>query len=150
MITEFTGLGHAAIRVKDIDASLDFYCTKLGFPEMLRLHRDNGDLWLVYIRVTDTQYIELFPYAVGERAQPREQVGLNHLCLTVKNIDDTVRQLAEIGIPLIQPLVDGACGNRQAWIEDPDGNRFELMQMRPESMQLQAIKRMRENATQSA
>jgi lactoylglutathione lyase len=143
MITGFTSIGHVAIRVKDIDASLDFYCNKLGFQEMLRLHRDNGDLWLVYVRVTDLQYLEIFPYAVGDQAQPREQVGLNHVSLTVTDVDDVVRQLTAIGIPLIQPLVNGADGNRQAWIADPDGNRFELMQMRPDCMQYQAIKRLR-------
>jgi lactoylglutathione lyase len=143
MIKGFTGLGHAAIRVKDIDVSLDFYVNKLGFQEMLRLHRDNGDLWLVYLRVNDEQYIEVFPYAVGDEAQPREAIGLNHICITVDNVDEVVRQLEEQNIPLIQPLVSGADGNRQAWIADPDGNRYELMQMNPDCMQYEAIKRLR-------
>nr|WP_051034634.1 VOC family protein [Rhizobium sp. CF142] len=137
-----TGIGHAAIRVKDIDVSLDFYCNKLGFKEMLRLHRDNGDLWLVYLRVNDLQYLEVFPYAVGDAAPPREAIGLNHICITVDNVDEVVRQLAEQNIPLIQPLVGGADGNRQAWIADPDGNRYELMQMNPDCMQYEAIKRL--------
>jgi len=143
MIKGFTGLGHVAIRVKDIDRSLDFYKGKLGFEEMLRLHRDNGDLWLVYLRVTDDQYLEVFPYAVGDEAPPREAIGLNHVCITVDDIDAVVAQLDEAGIPLLQPLLTGADGNRQAWIADPDGNRFELMQMMDGSMQLEAIARMR-------
>ncbi|EJJ27116.1 VOC family protein [Rhizobium sp. CF142] len=142
MIKGLTGIGHAAIRVKDIDVSLDFYCNKLGFKEMLRLHRDNGDLWLVYLRVNDLQYLEVFPYAVGDAAPPREAIGLNHICITVDNVDEVVRQLAEQNIPLIQPLVGGADGNRQAWIADPDGNRYELMQMNPDCMQYEAIKRL--------
>lgn len=150
MIKGFTGLGHVAIRVKDIDVSLDFYKNKLGFEEMLRLHRDNGDLWLVYLRVTDEQYLEVFPYAVGDEAPPREAIGLNHTCITVDNVDNIVRQLDEAGIPLIQPLVGGADGNRQAWIADPDGNRFELMQMNPDCLQYQAIKRLRERPKQAA
>ena len=144
MIKGLTGIGHAAIRVKDIDVSLDFYCNKLGFQEMLRLHRDNGDLWLVYLRVNDLQYLEVFPYAVGDAAQPREAIGLNHVCITVDNVDEVVRQLAEQNIPLIQPLVSGADGNRQAWIADPDGNRYELMQMNADCMQYEAIKRLKE------
>lgn len=141
MISGLQQFGHVAIRVKDIDASLDFYCNKLGFPEFLRLHRDNGDLWLVYVRITDDQYLEIFPYAVGDRAQPREQVGVNHICLTVDNIDNVARQLAEAGIPLVQPVSEGADGNRGAYIEDPDGNRFELMQMRPDCIQYKALAR---------
>jgi lactoylglutathione lyase len=143
MIRGFTGLGHIAIRVKDIDRSLDFYVGKLGLREMLRLHRDNGDLWLVYLRLTDDQYLEIFPFAVGDEAPPREAIGLNHVCITVDDVDDVASQLAAAGIPLLQPLTEGADGNRQAWIADPDGNRFELMQMRSSSMQLQAIAQMR-------
>lgn len=143
MIKGFTGLGHIAIRVKDVQRSLDFYVGKLGFEEMLRLHRDNGDLWLVYLRVNDEQYIEVFPYAVGDEAPPREAIGLNHTCITVDDIDSIVAQLEAAGVPLLQPKITGADGNRQAWIADPDGNRFELMQMMPGSMQLEAIARLR-------
>lgn len=143
MIKGFTSLGHIAIRVKDIDRSLAFYIGKLGFEEMLRLHRDNGDLWLVYLRVTDEQYIEIFPYAVGDEVPPREAIGLNHTCITVDDIDSIVAQLEAAGIPLLQPKITGADGNRQCWIADPDGNRFELMQMVPGSMQLEAIARLR-------
>ena len=142
MIKGFTSLGHIAIRVKDVDRSVDFYVNQLGFEEMLRLYRDNGDLWLVYVRVTDDQYIEIFPYAVGEDVPPREALGLNHVCLTVDDIDSVVSQLESAGIPLLQPKLTGADGNRQAWIADPDGNRFELMQMVPGSMQLDAIARL--------
>jgi lactoylglutathione lyase len=150
MISGFQQFGHIAIRVKDMDASLDFYCNKLGFPEFLRLHRDNGDLWLVYVRITDDQYLEIFPYAIGERAAPREQVGVNHICITVDNIDNIARQLAEAGIPLIQPVGEGADGNRGAYIEDPDGNRFELMQMRPDCIQYKALERWHKGRAVSA
>ena len=66
------GIGHIAIRVKDIDRTLDFYRDKLGFKEMFRLERD-GKLWLMYLRVTDTQYIELFrkPPATARRRARR-------------------------------------------------------------------------------
>ena len=39
-----TGLGHVAIKVTDLDRSLDYYVNKLGFPEMLRLNKDDGGL----------------------------------------------------------------------------------------------------------
>jgi lactoylglutathione lyase len=136
-----TSLGHVAIRVKDIDRSLAFYTGRLGFREMFRLHRDNGDLWLIYLRISDTQYLELFPDAVGERAPGREANGLNHFCLCVENIDDTLRELASIDVAIIQPLKNGPDGNRQAWFEDPDGNRIELLEMAPDCMQYLALRR---------
>ena len=42
-----TSLGHVAINVIDLEKSLDYYVNKLGFPEMLRLKRDDGETWLV-------------------------------------------------------------------------------------------------------
>ncbi len=137
----FTSVGHVAIRVKDIDRSLAFYSGKLGFSEMFRLHRDNGDLWLIYLRITDSQYLEVFPDAVGERAPDRNAIGLNHFCLTVDNIDDVLRDIKDANISLFQELKVGPDGNRQAWIEDPDGNRIELLEMAPTCMQFEALSR---------
>lgn len=140
----FTSLGHVAIRVKDVERTLAFYTGKLGFEQMLKLDRDDGSLWLVYLRITDDQYLEVFPDAQGDRAPPAEANGLNHLCLTVADIEATLRQLDAAGIPLFRPLKTGADGNRQAWILDPDGNRIELMEMAPDGLQAQAIRRLRE------
>lgn len=137
-------LGHVAIRVKDVERSLAFYCGKLGLHEMFRLNRDSGELWLVYVRITDDQYLEVFPDAVGDEAPGVEANGLNHICLTVQDIEASVRQLEEAGVPLFRPLKLGADGNRQGWVKDPDGNRLELMEMAADSKQAQAIQRWRE------
>lgn len=136
------GIGHIAIRVKDIDKTLAFYRDKLGFKEMFRIERE-GRLWLMYLRVTDTQYIELFPDAVGDRAPSREAVGLNHICLEVDSIDRVLADVAKAGIPLTRDKQMGADGNLQAWIEDPDGNRIELMEMGAGNMQSEGLKRIR-------
>jgi lactoylglutathione lyase len=135
-----SSIAHVAIRVKDATRTLDFYTNKLGFSEMLRLDRD-GRLWLVYLRITDDQYLEVFPDGEGERAAEREAVGYNHMCLSVPDIDQTLGELEASGVPLIRPKTLGADGNWQAWIEDPDGHRIELMQMASDSMQAAAIAR---------
>jgi len=140
------GIGHVAIRVKDVERTLEFYVGKLGFSEMLRLERDDR-LWLLYLRITDTQFLEVFPEATGDRAPPREANGLNHLCLEVNSIDQAVAELEAAGVPLASPKKLGADGNLQAWIEDPDGNRIELMQMAPDSLQTKAIQRLRNALT---
>ena len=64
------GIGHVAIRVKDVGRTLAFYVEKLGFKEMFRLERE-GKLWIVYLRITDTQFLEVFPDAIGDRAPDR-------------------------------------------------------------------------------
>ena len=138
-----TGFGHAAIKVKDLDASLAFYKDKLGFPEMLRLHNKDGSTWLVYLRITDDQYLEVFPGAENDRAPGWNANGMNHLCLATDDVAALVKDIEAVGIKLLMPLKLALDGNWQAWIEDPDGNRIELMQMDPNSLQLQAIARLR-------
>lgn len=136
-----SSITHVAIRVKDIDRSLAFYVGKLGLKEMLRVDKD-GKLWLMYLRITDSQYLEVFPEGVGERAGEREVVGYNHMCLEVPDIAQSVRELAAMGVEMIRPKVLGVDGNWQTWIEDPDGHRIELMQMMPDSLQAKAIARL--------
>jgi lactoylglutathione lyase len=135
-------LNHVAIRAKDLERSLDFYVNKMGFPEMFRLDRD-GKLWIVYLRITDDQYLELFGDGEGDRAPATEVVGPNHFCLGVVDIDSVIAQLADLGIPLTRPKKMAIDGNNQAWIEDPDGNRIELMEVAPDSLQLKAIARLK-------
>jgi lactoylglutathione lyase len=133
-----SSIAHVAIRVKDVERTLDFYSGKLGMREMMRLDRD-GRLWLLYLRITDTQFLEVFPEGVGERAAERDAVGFNHMCLEVADIDIALRELDAAGVPLIRDKQMGADGNWQAWVEDPDGHRIELMQMMSDSLQAKAI-----------
>ena len=138
-----TSIGHVAIKVKDLDKSLDYYVNKLGFPEMLRLKKDDGSVWPVYLRITDMQYLEVFPGADSDRAPGWDSNGLNHVCLTVDDIDKVLAQISAAGLTLLLPLKTAIDGNRQAWLEDPDGNRIELMEMAADSLQYNAIKRLR-------
>ena len=70
--------------------------------EMFRLHRD-GRVSLVYLRITDDQYLEIFPEAVQDRSPRPETNGINHFCVIVENIENIVRQLADKGITLLPP-----------------------------------------------
>jgi len=128
--------------VTDLDRSLDYYVNKLGFPEMLRLKKDDGSTWLVYLRITDDQYLEVFPGAENDRAPGWDANGMNHLCLTVDDIDNVLAQIEAAGLKLLLPLKTAIDGNRQAWLEDPDGNRIELMEMAADSLQYKNIRRL--------
>jgi lactoylglutathione lyase len=138
-----TGIGHIALKVYDFDKSLAFYRDQLGFAEMLRIDKDDGSLWLVYLRVTDEQFIEIFPGAENPRAPGWDGNAITHVCLTVDDLDAVVDRVEAVGITLLIDKKTAADGNRQAWIEDPDGNRIEFMQLNPASLQLQAIARLR-------
>jgi lactoylglutathione lyase len=138
-----TGIGHVAIKVKDLDRALDYYVNKLGFPEMMRIDKPEGGLWLVYLRVTDEQFIEIFPGAENERAPGWNGNAITHVCLTVDDLDAVVERVTAAGIPLLIEKKTAIDGNQQAWIEDPDGNLIEFMQISPDSMQMKAIARLR-------
>jgi len=58
----------------------------------------------------------------------------------------TLAHLDQVGLPLLLPKKQAVDGNWQAWIEDPDGNRIELMQMMPGYLQFQAIERLKGEA----
>ena len=72
-------------------------------------------------------------------------VAVNHICLGVDNIDNILAQLKTVGVPLTIQKKMAADLNWQAWIEDPDGNRIELMQLMPDCMQLKAIEKLKKH-----
>jgi lactoylglutathione lyase len=138
-----TGLGHVALKVRSIEGSLAFYRDTLGFAEMMRLQRDDGSLMLIYLRITDDQYLELFPGDDPSPAPGPDATAINHFCLTVADLDQVVGELTARGVALHRPIKMGLDRNRQAWLEDPDGNRVELMEMAPDCLQYEGLARLR-------
>lgn len=135
-------IAHWALKVADLDRTLEFYREKLGFQEMLRLTLDNGQL-LVYLRITDTQFVEIFPNGKGKEGPLDDAVAVNHICLQVPDIDKMIAHLEAKGIAIWRPRKLGLDGNLQCWVRDPDGNRIEFMQMLPGNMQEKAIARLK-------
>jgi lactoylglutathione lyase len=136
----FAGLNHVALKTRDIDRSLAFYTGTLGMPEIMRLFYDDGSLFLIYLKITDDQFIELFPDGSDEHAPGPRATAVNHFCLNVDNIESAVAELQARGVVITREIKKGVDDNKQAWFEDPDGNRIELMQMLPEGMQFKAMK----------
>jgi lactoylglutathione lyase len=139
-------IAHWALKVHDLERSLAFYRDTLGFEEMMRIEQEDGQLMLVYLRVTDTQFVELFPRGKGEIAPDEDITSMHHVCLQVNSIADTAAALAAAGVPLFRAAKLGLDGNNQCWIKDPDGNRIEFMQMLPGNMQHVAIARIKARA----
>ena len=134
-----TGIAHVAFRITDLERALDFYCGKLGFREAFRLEREGQPSpWIVYLQVASGQFVELFPGGQGEVPPRGRGAGYNHYCLAVDDLDATLRNLAERGLPIDGEPREGQDTNRQYWIQDPDGNAIELMEIRPGSPQAQA------------
>lgn len=133
-----TGLGHTAFRIRDLEQALDFYCNKLGLREVFRLEREGEPSpWIVYIQVAHNQFIELFPGAQGE-IPSRNGAGYNHFCLVVDDVHATLREFERRGLTISGEPQQGLDTNWQYWLNDPDGNAIELMQIMPASPQAAA------------
>ncbi|HEV2655343.1 MAG TPA: VOC family protein [Ktedonobacteraceae bacterium] len=135
-----TGIGHVAFRISNLEASLNFYCNKLGFREAFRLEQEGKPSpWIVYIQIAPGHFIELFPIAASETlASTNPELTYSHFCLLVDNLATTLRDLATRGLDVPGSPVQGLDHNWQYWIKDPDGNAIELMQIMPASPQAAA------------
>ncbi|WP_090842805.1 VOC family protein [Alkalicoccus daliensis] len=125
------GIHHKAFHVVDMDRSLEFYCDTLGFQKAFELHESDGSPWIVYIKIAEGSFIELF-YGGTESEKPQ----LDHICFEVEDIRTLAEQLKEQGIPFAADLSQGKDLNWQFWIKDPDGNWLEFMEINPESPQM--------------
>lgn len=153
------GYTHIAIKVKEEARTMAFYRDALEFEEMFRLNHEDGRLWLAYLRVTDSQYLEVFPEANGDVASVPGTNGIDHICFHVEGIEAVAERVREKGIVIcrwtdtaegLQLLPDPAAvpvlgqdGNMQFWIKDPDGIRIEFMEIAAKSLQEHAIARLR-------
>lgn len=135
-----SSIGHAAYDCYKFDETLDFYTRVLGFDKMFEMNNDEGKLWIVYLRVNDNAYIELFP---KDGKAPEKSGSYSHLCLEVTDIENTFASVVERGAPVDSQVKTGRDGNRQAWTHDPEGNRIEFMEMAPDSLQRKAIERLK-------
>ena len=98
----FNTLGHIALKVRDLQKSIDFY-TKLGFPEFLRLTEEDGEPWIVYMRFDDMTYLELFPGGEGPREYPGDRASTISASRSTTSKPPSAH-LQSVGIPLTSPL----------------------------------------------
>ena len=96
------GINHVGFKVVDMERSLDFYCNKLGFKKAFELNQSNGDPWIVYVKVADGCFIELF-YGGTEEIKDR----VKHVCFEVDDIQETADLLKEKGVSLEVDISQG-------------------------------------------
>lgn len=122
-------IGHIAIRVRDIAKAVDFYTRVLGGRQVFEGHED-GVVNLVYVKLAESTYVELFISAPGMEKTPSE-LGFMHLCLVVPDIYEAEAAVKAAGWPA-KPVRRGKYGNYQLWLSDPDGTEIEFMQLLPD------------------
>lgn len=116
---------HTMVRVNDIDASLDFYCNKLGLRELRRYDNEQGRFTLVFLAAPgdDEAQIELTYNWDGDTLGEGSR-NFGHLAYAVDDIYATCQQLQDGGVTISRPPRDG----RMAFIRSPDNISIELLQ----------------------
>jgi lactoylglutathione lyase len=136
-----TGLGHLALRAKDIEVTAKFYRERVGLKEAFRMYNlEGGKLGTIYFYIAPGQFIEIFPNGSGEQPD-NNAVGIKHICIEVDNAAEFLKELRSRGAPIDAELKTGYSKCIQFWTHDPDGNKIEFMELPPESLQAQANKR---------
>jgi catechol 2,3-dioxygenase-like lactoylglutathione lyase family enzyme len=120
--------------VRDVDAAVAFYCSHLGFREMMHpapafAMLSRGELRLVLSA----------PNPAGGGGQPmpdgrqQEPGGWNRFAIEVDDLEQMVERLHRAGATFRNDVVTGV-GGKQILLEDPSGNPIELFQpTRPEA-----------------
>jgi len=112
------------VRVSDLDASLDFYCNKLGLEELRRFDVEAGRFTLVFLAApgNDVAQVEL-TYNWDSEPYPNGR-NFGHLAYEVEDIYEVCQRLMDSGVQINRPPRDG----HMAFVRSPDQISIELLQ----------------------
>ena len=118
---------HIAIIVSDIEKAREFYIKKLGFEAIRENYRKERGDWKLDLRVDEHTELEIF----AEKKPPKrvnrpEACGLRHLAFRVESVEETVKELDEIGIECEPIRTDTYTGEKMTFFFDPDGLPLEI------------------------
>jgi lactoylglutathione lyase len=117
---------HTMLRVRDLDAALDFFVAKLGLRELRRRENEGGRFTLVFLGTGaegDAAEIEL-TWNWDEKEAYSTGRFFGHLAFEVDDIYATCERLRASGVAILRPPRDG----RMAFVKSADGHSVELLQ----------------------
>ena len=115
---------HTMVRITDLDASLDFYCNKLGLKQVGRDDYDEHRFSLIFLAPEGQEDAQV---ELTYNWDPEELSGgrnFGHLAYEVDDIYATCQKLMDGGVTINRPPRDGW----MAFIRSPDNVSIELMQ----------------------
>ena len=122
---------HTMVRISDLEASMDFYCNKLGLIEFSRKDYDKGRFTLIFLCAPDDKNLAdknkkpLLELTYNwEKEEYTGGRNFGHLAFKVDNIYETCQKLLDKGVVINRPPRDGY----MAFIKSPDGISIELLQ----------------------
>jgi lactoylglutathione lyase len=115
---------HTMVRVSDLEASLDFYCNKLGMKETRRDDFESGRFTLLFVAPEGQEECPLELTYNWDPESYDEGRNFGHVAYEVEDIYSTCARLLEADITINRPPRDG----RMAFIRSPDNISIELLQ----------------------
>lgn len=116
---------HSMVRVRDLDASLRFYCEGLGLHEARRRDVPEGKFTLVFLSAPDSPEAEIeLTYNWDSNEDYGSARNFGHLAFRVEDIYATCAHLAAMGVTINRPPRDG----HMAFVRSPDLISIELLQ----------------------
>jgi lactoylglutathione lyase len=115
---------HTMVRVSDLEASLEFYCDKLGLEELRRVENTSGRFTLVFLAAAGDEEAQL---ELTFNWDPETYTGgrnFGHLAYREDNIYQTCQRLMDAGVTINRPPRDG----HMAFVRSPDNISIELLQ----------------------
>lgn len=117
---------HIAIIGSDYEKSKHFYVDLLGFQVIRENYREERGDYKIDLQLQDMQ-IELFIISgCPKRPSYPEANGLRHLAFQVESVEETVKELNEMGIETEPIRVDAYTGRKMTFFFDPDQLPLEL------------------------
>ena len=120
---------HIGINVKDIEASLKFYCELLGLKVQMSVKMQ--DCTITYLVLPNGNRIELFDYFGNNKQADIEDstVGYRHIAIEVDNVDEYYSLLLENDIPIVLEPTDLVELNARVLLfKDPSGTVLDFCQ----------------------
>lgn len=116
---------HTMIRVRDLDATLRFFCEGLGLKENRRMDNEQGKYTLVFLSAPETPQAEIeLTYNWGSEEDYGSARNFGHLAFRVGDIYETCERLRSMGYTINRPPRDG----HMAFVRSPDLISVELLQ----------------------
>lgn len=121
---------HIAIICSDYAISKKFYTEKLGLTIVREVYREARDSYKLDLALGELYIIELFSFPNPPKRTSRpEACGLRHIAFQVKNMEETVRQLATVNIVSEPIRIDEFTGKKFTFIADPDDLPIEFYEI---------------------
>lgn len=116
---------HSMVRVRDLAATLRFFCDGLGLREVRRRDVPAGKFTLVFLAAPDSPDAEIeLTYNWESTEDYGSARNFGHLAFQVEDIYATCAHLQSMGITINRPPRDG----HMAFVRSPDLISIELLQ----------------------